>query len=45
LLAVHLYVLFRSQNPDNTTMNTVMKALQDNNIDTSQMVELKADHC
>ena len=38
-------VLHRSNNPDKATVNDVMKELQDNNIDVSQLVECPADHC
>jgi Lhr-like helicase len=45
LLAVFVYVSFRSHHPDEATMKEVLKELQDNNMDISQLVELKADHC
>jgi hypothetical protein len=45
LLAAFVYVVFRSSRPDKETMKKVMKELQDNNIDVSQLVEFSADHC
>jgi hypothetical protein len=42
---VFVYVGFRTQHPDEATMKGVMKELQDNNIDISQLEEMTADHC
>jgi hypothetical protein len=38
-------VSFRSHHPEEVKMKEVLKELQDNNMDISQFVELKADHC
>ena len=45
LLAANVYVSFRSKNPDEATVKEVLKELQNNNVDISQLLELKADHC
>ena len=45
LLAVSLYVAFRSQDPDEVTAKDVLEDLQDNNIDVSQLMEWTTDHC
>ena len=45
LLAVSVYVAFRSKEADEDRENDVLKDLQDNNIDVSQLVEWPADHC
>jgi hypothetical protein len=37
--------MFRSQRPDEATVKEVMKELEGNKIDISQLVEMKADHC
>ena len=36
---------FRNKDPDEVTEKGVMKDLQDNNIDVSQLVEWTTDHC
>jgi len=36
-------VSFRSKHPDEATVKEALKELQDNNIDVSKMVELRAD--
>jgi hypothetical protein len=38
-------VSYRSQDPDEATENLVKKKLQENNIDVSQLVEYKIEHC
>jgi hypothetical protein len=38
-------VSFRSKNPDEATVKEVLKELQNNNVDISQLLELKAYHC
>jgi hypothetical protein len=38
-------VAFRSQEPDEDTAKDVLKDLNDNNIDISQLVEWTTDHC
>jgi hypothetical protein len=38
-------VAFRSKDPDIITAKDVLKDLQDNNIDVSQLVEWTADNC
>jgi hypothetical protein len=45
LLAVYVYVSYRSQHPDKATVKEVLKKLQDNNIDVSHLVEYGTDHC
>jgi predicted unusual protein kinase regulating ubiquinone biosynthesis (AarF/ABC1/UbiB family) len=45
MLAVSLYVAFRNKDPDEVTEKGVLKGLQDNNIDVSQLVEWTTDHC
>ena len=45
LLAVYVYVSYRSQRPDKATVKEVLKKLKDNNIDVSQLVEYGTDHC
>jgi len=45
LLAVSLYVTFRSKDPDEVKEKDVLKDLQDNNVDVSQMVEWTTDPC
>ena len=45
LLAVHVHVSYRSQQPNNDTVTRVLQELQNNNIDISQLVEWKAEHC
>jgi hypothetical protein len=38
-------VAYRSSHPDEETVKDVLKALQENNIDVSQLLEYSADHC
>jgi hypothetical protein len=38
-------VWFRSHRPDEATVKEVLKKLQGNNIDISQLLEMKTDHC
>jgi hypothetical protein len=45
LLAVAVYVGYRSYRPDETTVKDVLNDLQDNNIDVDQLVEITTDHC
>jgi hypothetical protein len=45
LLAVYVYVSFRSRNPNRGTVMEALKALQENNIDIRQLARLKTDHC
>lgn len=45
LFAVSLYVAFRRKDPDEVTAKDVLKDLQENNIDFSQLVEWTTDHC
>ena len=45
LIAVNVYVGFRSQIPDKETEKRVMEYLKENNIDTNQLVEWKVDNC
>jgi hypothetical protein len=45
LLAVYVYVSYRSQHPDNATVEEVQKKLQENNIDVNQLAEMKSDNC
>jgi len=45
LLAAMVYVTYRSRHPDKETREKVMKKLKENNIDVSQLVEFKTDHC
>jgi hypothetical protein len=45
LVAAHVYVFYRTPNPDNATVNDVMMELQNNNIIASQLVEWTEDHC
>jgi hypothetical protein len=42
---VYVYVSYRSNRPDEATVKDLMKDLQENNIDVSQLVEWPADHC
>jgi hypothetical protein len=37
--------MFRSQSPDEATVKEVLKELENNNIDISQLVEMRAEHC
>jgi hypothetical protein len=45
LLAAYVHVSFRTQHPEKETLKDVMKELQKNNIDFTQLVEWKTDHC
>jgi len=45
MLAVTVYVAYRSQHPDQETVNEVNRVLQDNNVDVTQLVNWSADHC
>jgi hypothetical protein len=45
VLAVSVYVAFRSRYPEEATVEEVLKKLQESNIDTSQFVKLTVDHC
>jgi len=45
LLAARVYVSYRSQHPDQDIQEKVRKELKENNIDASQLVEYKTDHC
>jgi hypothetical protein len=45
VLAANDYVAFRRHHIDEATVKEVQKEMQDNNIDASQMLELRADHC
>jgi hypothetical protein len=45
LLAVYVYLAFRSNRPEVATMKDVLKDLQENNIDVSQLVDWATDHC
>jgi hypothetical protein len=45
LLTAFIYVAYRSQHPDEETVKEVLKKLQENNIDISQLVYLPTDHC
>jgi hypothetical protein len=45
MIAVSYYVGYRSNPPDEATVNDVHKWLEDNNIDTTQLVEWSANHC
>jgi len=38
-------VSYRSQHPDEETREKVRKELKENNINASQLVEYKTDHC
>jgi len=45
LLAVFIYVAFRSSRPDLATVWKVLKKLRENNIDESQLLNWSANHC
>jgi hypothetical protein len=45
LLAVFIFVAFRSSRPDLATVWEVLKELRDNNIDESQLVEWSSNRC
>jgi hypothetical protein len=45
LLPAYTYVGYRSQHPDQQTVEEVLKKLQENNIDVSQLVKLPVVHC
>jgi hypothetical protein len=38
-------VAFRHSHPDKPTVDEVVKVMKDKNIDVSQLVDWKADHC
>jgi len=42
---VSVYVAYLSNRPDEATVERVLKELQNNNIDVSQLVDWTADHC
>jgi len=42
---VSVYVAFQSRLPDEETVNEVHRELQENNIDVSQLVQWRTDHC
>ena len=39
------YVAFRSPYPDETTEKMLLKELQDNKMDVSQLIQMGAGHC
>jgi hypothetical protein len=45
LLAVFIYVVFRSIRPDLATVWDVLKELRDNNIDESQLFNFSTNRC
>ena len=45
LLAVYVYVSFRSKQPNRKAVLKALKALQENNIDVGQLVKRKGDDC
>jgi len=45
MLAEPVYVAYRSSRPDEGTVNTVKQKLKENNIDMSELVESRFDHC
>jgi beta-lactamase superfamily II metal-dependent hydrolase len=45
LLPAYIYVGYRSQHPDQQTVEEVVKKLQENNIDVSVLVAFPIDHC
>jgi hypothetical protein len=45
LLAVFIYVAFRSSRPDFATVWEVLKELRDNNIDESQLLNPSTNRC
>jgi len=45
MIAADVYVGFRSKHPDNETLSDVLKDLQENHIDVSQLVSYRTDHC
>jgi len=45
MLAESVYVAYRSYHPEEGTVNTVKQKLKENNIDISELVESKFDHC
>jgi hypothetical protein len=45
LLTAYVYVAYRSQHPDETTVKDVLKELKKNKIDICQLVEYRRDHC
>jgi hypothetical protein len=45
VLAVSVYVAYRSSHPDQDTVNEVNRELQEKNVDVSQLVDWSADYC
>jgi hypothetical protein len=45
MLAESLYVAYRSDRPDEGTVNTVKQKLKENNIDISQLVAASVNNC
>ena len=45
LLAVTVYVAFRSPHPDAGTMKDVLKEMEDNNIEVKHLEMWSANHC
>jgi len=45
LLTASYYVLYRSQNPEESTVDTVLEELPKHNIDVGQLVDYSRDHC
>jgi len=45
LLAVHLYVWYRTPNPDPATVQVVQNELQDYNISTNLLVDWPNENC
>jgi hypothetical protein len=45
LLAVYVYLEFRSNRPEVATVKDVLKDLQENNTNVSQLVDWATDHC
>jgi hypothetical protein len=42
---VYVYVAYRSKHPEEATVMGVLKELEDNNIDVSQLAISRTDHC
>jgi len=45
VFAVNVYVAFRKSHPDIETVLQMVKKLQENNIDVTQLVTTGANHC
>jgi hypothetical protein len=45
LFSVSVYLGFRKSHPDKATVEEVLKVMKDKNMDISQLVGWKADHC